>query len=227
MKKKKALRIKFILFSILLVGLVINIAAWNIVAPAEFGIATGFVFILPSTIILLATLIYIVKSNFGKKKVFALSLAFTLVALIIPSILSVLVVREINKKIQLSNNPKMKAFIDFDNNNIPPIENGLWYYPNSEKPVYILSFLDGKNHGEHKSFNPKTNELEEVKFYNTGKLDSIYQYFQNKLRTSFHSQNIQEKFDTVKYYQYNKDQISQVVIFHGKTGEKDTILLSE
>uniref|UniRef100_UPI003D6C4444 hypothetical protein n=1 Tax=Lewinella sp. TaxID=2004506 RepID=UPI003D6C4444 len=60
-----------------------------------------------------------------------------------------------------------------------------------------------------------------------GKLDSIYRYFQNKLAASYHSQNAQEKFDTIKYYHYDQDQRNRMIIFYEKTGNQDTILFSD
>lgn len=225
MKKSKSLKV--ILSSVLLLGLAINIATWNIVVPAEFGIALGVVFILPSSILILGTLIFIVISSSNKKSTLNNSVMLTVVSLVIPAVLGVIVVRDIKNKRQLSSNPKMKAYMDFENNNIPPIQNGLWYYPNREKPIAILNFVNGRSEGEHQFFDPRTYELETLKFYDDGKLDSIYRYFQNKLAASYHSQNAQEKFDTIKYYHYDQDQMSRMIIFYGKTGNQDTILFSD
>ena len=225
MKKSKSLKV--ILSSVLLLGLAINIAAWNIVVPAEFGIAVGVVFILPSSILILGTLIFIVISSSNKKSTLNNSVMLTVVSLVIPVLMGVIVVRDIKNKRQLSSNPKMKAYMDFENNNIPPIQNGLWYYPNRENPIAILNFVNGRSEGKHQFFDPRTYELETLKFYDDGKLDSIYQYFQNKLAASYHSQNAQEKFDTIKYYHYDQDQMSRMIIFYGKTGNQDTILFSD
>ena len=64
---KKSNSLKVTLSSVLLLGLAINIAAWNIVVPAEFGIAAGVVFILPSSLLILGTLIFIAISSAKKK----------------------------------------------------------------------------------------------------------------------------------------------------------------
>jgi hypothetical protein len=225
MKKSKSLKITLSL--VLLLGLAINIAAWNIVVPAEFGIAVGGVFILPSSILILGTLIFIAISSSNKKSTLNNSVMLTVVSLVIPALLGVIVVRDIKNKRQLSSNPKMKAYMDFENNNIPPVQNGLWYYPNRENPIAILNFVNGRSEGEHQFFDPRTYELETLKFYDDGKLDSIYQYFQNKLAASYHSQNAQEKFDTIKYYHYDQDQMSRMIIFYQKTGHQDTVLISD
>ncbi|MGH1435088.1 MAG: hypothetical protein ACRBG0_11580, partial [Lewinella sp.] len=172
MKKSKSLKITLSL--VLLLGLAINIAAWNIVVPAEFGIAVGVVFILPSSILILGTLIFIAISSSNKKSTLNNSVMLTVVSLVIPALLGVIVVRDIKNKRQLSSNPKMKAYMDFENNNIPPVQNGLWYYPNRENPIAILNFVNGRSEGEHQFFDPRTYELETLKFYDDGKLDSIY-----------------------------------------------------
>lgn len=224
---KKSNSLKVTLSSVLLLGLAINIAAWNIVVPAEFGIAAGVVFILPSSLLILGTLIFIAISSAKKKSTLNNSVMLTVVSLAIPAVLSVVVVRDFKNKRQLSNNPKVKAYMDFENKKIPPIQNGLWHYPNRENPIAILNFVNGRSEGEHQFFDPRTYELETLKFYNDGKLDSIYQYFQSKLAASYHSQNAQGKFDTIKYYHYSQDQMRRIIIYYGKTGNQDTILFSD
>jgi hypothetical protein len=227
MKKSNLLILRLVLSLALLLGLAINIAAWNIVVPAEFGIAVGVMFIFPSSIFNLGTLIFIVISSFDKKSTVNKSVMLTVVSLAIPALLGVIVVKDINRKWQLSSNPAMKAYMDFENNNVPPIQNGLWYYPSRENPIAILNFFNGRSEGKHEFFDPTTYELESMKFYDDGKLDSIYRYFQNKLAASYHSQNAQEKFDTIKYYQYDKDQMSRMIIFYRETGHQDTVLVSD
>ena len=226
-KMKKNTLLKIILSSVILLGLLVNITAWKILAPAEFGVAAGAVFIVPSSIVLLVLLFFIGIANFDEKKTFSRSVILTFLSLVIPAVLGVIVVRDIKNKRQFSSNPKMKAYMDFENNNIRPVQNGLWYYPNRENPIAILNFVNGRSEGEHQFFDPRTYELETLKFYDDGKLDSIYRYFQNKLAASYHSQNAQEKFDTIKYYHYDQDQMSRMIIFYEKTGHQDTVLFSD
>jgi len=110
--------------------------------------------------------------------------------------------------------------------NIPPILNGTWYYPDSINPSIEYNFRNGKNHGKHILYD-RIGNREEIKFYNENKLDSVYFFYSNnKLSKSFHSPISHERYDSLNYYYYENDQLNKIIIFHGQNRETDTIHVS-
>jgi hypothetical protein len=171
------MRKKIIIALLILLGITINVLAFFFFRKAEFAIILAVV-IYPSTIILSFCFLLVWRINFKERGNKYILLFFILSGWLSPVLLSFPMFRELHFRVFKKNE---FAYREFMRKDIAPIENGKWEYSKNGIKLAKIDFADGKIHGMYKMFNINE-EVEEVRHYSMGELDSIV-WYDNKNKT--------------------------------------------
>jgi hypothetical protein len=216
---------KRVISIILICGILVNLGIGYSILFSGLGIVVIFFYILPSIILQIGLLKYIPQLKFEKIWILVLTSFLVLVSLALPFKFKDFMWRNLNKEFNQITSSKKETFEDFYSKNISSNPSGVYYYPNSEKPMIVVNLEGGKNYEKHTYYDPLTGSLEKVEFFNQGKLDSVNNYFQNKLQRSHYSFNGEEP-DSIKQYNYQGDKLINIISYSEKTGFIDTIFVS-
>lgn len=225
MKTKNLLKFKLITSIFIFIGIAINVYVSILVMPVEFGVIILFL-TFPSSILLFSLWLIILFQKNSKNYSKLLSSLF--IGLIIPMLFSIVVYREL--KIVL--NIKEKQWRSLYRDNIAPVENGEWFYPDEENPWQILNFKNGKMNGEQIKFlshtlNPSQDSLNrQIEYFSSGKRDSISRFINgNLIYTEYYSDFFGDNLFR-KQFTYDDDKLIKIIIdFRDK--DSDTIFIKK
>lgn len=225
MKTNNLLKFKLITSIFIFIGIAINIYVSILVIPAEFGVIILFL-TFPSSILLFSLWLIIFFQKNSKNYSKLLSSLF--IGLLIPMLFSIIVFREL--KIVL--NTKKRQWRSFYRDNIAPVENGKWFYPDKENPLQILNFKNGKMDGEQVEFlshtlNPSQDSLNrQIEYFSSGKRDSISRFINGNLIYTEYDSNFFGDNLFRKQFTYDDDKLIKIIIdFRAK--DSDTIFVKK
>lgn len=225
MKTNSLLKFKLITSICIFIGVAINIYVSILVIPAEFGVIILFL-TFPSSILLFSLWFIILLQKNSKNYSNLFSGLF--IGLLIPMLFSIVVFREL--KIVL--NTKERLWRNFYRDDIAPVENGKWFYPDEENPWQILNFKNGKMDGEQVKFlshtlDPSQDSLnKEIEYFSSGERDSISRFINgNLIYTEYYSNFLGENLFR-KQFTYNDNKLIKIIIdFNDK--DSDTIFVKK